>query len=272
MKPRGVAGVSPGMRVFALGFALLLTAASASAAPLKRIVCDVAGVRREALVAEPEGASADGTPLVFVFHGHGGSAGNAARSMPFHLRWPEAVVVYPQGLPTPGRLTDPEGRRPGWQPRAGEQGDRDLAFFDALLAAVKARHRVDDTRIYATGHSNGGGFTYLLWAERGGLFAAVAPSSAVLGRGADGLRPLPVFHVASPRDELVQFAWQRRQLDHVLNLNGCPPLRPEAGGLTVYPSSRGADVAVYLHDGGHRYPTNEAPALIVEFFRAHRRR
>lgn len=259
------------MLVFSLG--VWISAVASLAAPLQPLALDVAGVAREALVALPANPPADGAPLVFVFHGHGGSARQAARSMPFHQHWPEAIVVYPQGLPTPGRLTDPEGKKSGWQPAAGEQGDRDLAFFDALLAEMKRQHRIDARRIYATGHSNGGGFTYLLWAERGETFAAVAPSSALL-RPRDGrdLRPLPVFHVASPQDELVKFAWQRRMLERVLTLNGCPPLRPEAGGLTVYPSTRGAEVAVFLHGGGHKYPNDTAPALIVNFFQSHARR
>ncbi len=261
------------MRIFPVLLGLLLVAVAGRAAPLQPLFLDVEGVTREALVAWPANPPAEGAPLLFVFHGHGGSARQAARSMPFHQHWPEAIVVYPQGLPTPGRLTDPEGKKAGWQPAAGEQGDRDLAFFDALLEEMKRQHRIDARRIYATGHSNGGGFTYLLWAERGETFAAVAPSSAVL-RPRDGrdLRPLPVFHVASPQDELVKFAWQRRMLERVLIRNGCPPLRPEAGGLTVYPSTRGAEVAVYLHAGGHKYPTDEAPALIVKFLRAHARR
>lgn len=261
-----------GMRPFIILTVGALAFGVARGASLQALSVAVDGVPREALVAVPARPSERGAPLVFVFHGHGGTARQATRSMPFHSHWPEAVVVYAQGLPTPGRLSDPEGRQAGWQARAGDQGDRDLAFFDALLAELKRRQRIDETRIYATGHSNGGGFTYLLWSERGEVFAAVAPSSAVLGRGEGKFRPLPVFHVASPQDELVKFAWQRRMLQRVLDLNGCPPLRPDAAGLTTYPSPRGTDVAVYLHAGGHQYPTAEAPALIVKFFQAHPRR
>lgn len=260
------------MKMIVSLFAALLSAVALRAAPLETIACEVAGVRREALVALPEKPSAGGAPLVFVFHGHGGSARQASRSMPFHRHWPEAIVVYPQGLPTPGRLSDPEGRQAGWQGRAGAQEDRDLAFFDALLAELQKRYRIDARRIYATGHSNGGGFTYLLWSERGDVFAALAPSSALVGRGEANFRPLPIFHVASPQDELVKFEWQRRMLEHVLEVNGCPPLQPDARGLTTYPSTRGAEVRVYLHGGGHTYPTDEAPALIVKFFQAHPRR
>jgi polyhydroxybutyrate depolymerase len=157
-----------------LVLALLLTASE----PVPRH-WDVDGVRREALVVIPEATADDQpAPVVFVFHGHGGTSRQAARSFGLHTHWPEAIVVYPQGLPTPGRLTDPEGKRNGWQHAAGEQEDRDLKFFDAMLASLKSEHEIDEARIYSTGHSNGGGFTYLLWASRPDVFAAVAPSSA----------------------------------------------------------------------------------------------
>ena len=53
-----------------------------------------------------------------------------------------------------------------------------------MLTTLKKDYRVDEKRIYATGHSNGGGFTYLLWAARGDVFAAVAPCAAAAPRSA----------------------------------------------------------------------------------------
>jgi polyhydroxybutyrate depolymerase len=231
----------------------------------------VGGVTREALVSIPANARQGGAvPVVFAFHGHGGTMRQASRSFPIHELWPGAIVVYPQGLPTPSPLVDREGKRPGWQPVAGAEGDRDLKFFDAMLAGLRNDYRIDGTRIYATGHSNGGSFTYLLWAERGDVFAAFAPSSALLGRGFGQPGPRPVLHIGSPQDPLVKFAWQEKMIDAVLRLNGCGPRRPAANGYLSYPSAKGAEVATYLHGGGHRFPA-EATALIVKFFQAHAR-
>lgn len=247
----------------------LLAAARLAAAPLKRLTWTVDGVTREALVHLPATIPAGGAPLVFAFHGHGGSMAQASRSFPIHEKWPAAIVVYPQGLPTAGQLTDPKGERAGWQGRAGVGNDRDLKFFDVMFAGLRERYRIDPKRIYATGHSNGGGFTYLLWAERGDVFAAFAPSSALLARGFRKANPKPMLHVGSPQDELVKFAWQDRMIRAVLELNGCATFKPDVMGYTDYPSKSGNDVAVYLHTGGHKYPSDAAPELIVKFFQAH---
>src|SRR5262245_15859808 len=215
----------------------------------------VDGVPREALVYAPSRPTAGKVPLVFDFHGHGGTAGHAARTHHLHETWPDAVVVYMQGLNTPGRLTDPEGKKPGWQSGPGDQGDRDLRFFDAVLASMRKDYPVDEGRIYATGHSNGGAFTYLLLAKGGDAFAAFAPGAAAAGPYLVAARPKPVFHAASEQDPLVTFAVQQRTLDRVKRLNGCGD-RGEAWakGCLRYPSERGAPVVVYLHGEGHRYP------------------
>jgi polyhydroxybutyrate depolymerase len=215
----------------------------------------------------PPGAKTNLTPVVFVFHGHGGTARHAAWSFAFHEHWPEAISVYPQGLNTPGRLTDPEGRKPGWQSRPGDQHDRDLKFFDAVLARLKRDYRVDGKRIFSTGHSNGGGFTYLLWAERGDVLAAVAPSAAAALRQSGRLKPKPVMHLAGEQDALVKFAWQQATIESIRKLNGCAPEgRPWDRLCTLYPSNSGTPLVTYIHPGGHEFK-REAVPLIVKFFK-----
>jgi polyhydroxybutyrate depolymerase len=244
-------------------------AAAASDPGLQRMELQVDGVAREALVYVPSAAKTTNTPLVFVFHGHGGNSRNVARSFGIHRLWPEAIAVYPQGLNTPGRLTDPEGKRPGWQHGAGAQGDRDLKFFDAMLARLKQDYKVDEKRIYSTGHSNGGGFTYLLWAERGSVFAAVAPSGSAAARSVGKVKPKPCLHIAGENDPLVKFEWQKATMEAVRKLNGCEAEgREQAKYCTLYPSKSGTPLVTFVHPGGHSFPA-EAPALIVKFFTEH---
>ena len=232
----------------------------------QRLEFKLDGVTREALVYVPPTAKASSLPVVFVFHGHGGSARQAARSFALDRHWPDGISVYLQGLNTPGRLTDPEGKRPGWQHGAGDQQDRDLKFFDAVLLRLKQGYQADGKRIYATGHSNGGGFTYLLWAERGDVLAAVAASAAAF-RDVGKLKPKPAMHLAGEQDALVKFTWQQLTMNAVRKLNGCDGEgKPWDRQCTIYPSETGTPFVTFIHPGGHQFPT-EAPALIAKFFK-----
>jgi polyhydroxybutyrate depolymerase len=257
------------LRALSLGF-LLMAAAGAHAAGLEVRVWDVDGVSREGLVHVPAPAVMGDLPVVFVFHGHGGSMRQVSLGMSLHELWPEALVVYLQGLPTPGKLTDPTGRRTGWQSGPGDQADRDLRFFDAVLRSLRELYRVDEKRIYATGHSNGGAFTYLLWAKRREVFAAFAPSAAIAGRDYGRLDPAPVLHVAGATDDLVRFPWQELMIKVLRRTNGCGPGEPAGTHCTLYPSPGGTPVMTFIHPGGHGYPP-AASARIVEFFKAHPR-
>ncbi len=70
----------------------------------------VGAVKREALIIPPATKTDGPVPVLFVFHGHGGSMKNMEQ-LGFQKHWPEAVIVCPQGLPTvTGR--DPEGSGP----------------------------------------------------------------------------------------------------------------------------------------------------------------
>jgi polyhydroxybutyrate depolymerase len=232
---------------------------------------DLHGVKRSALLHIPKMAADQPTPVVFAFHGHGGTMANAARTFRIHELWPEAIVVYMQGLRTPGKLTDPEGKRSGWQNDIGEQSDRDLMFFDAVLATLQSEYAVDARRIYATGHSNGGGFTYLLWAERGAVLAAVAPSGSAAGRKYQRLTPKPALHVAGEKDPLVRYEWQDANMQAIKRINHCASDgRPwaSAGSLvgTEFASSTGTPFISLIYPGGHKFPADAAP-LIVKFFK-----
>ena len=235
--------------------------------PLQYHDWTVDDVKREAMVYAPASATKEAAPLVFVFHGHGGTMRSAAAGFRFHEQWPQAIVIYPQGLPTPGRLTDPEGKKSGWQSAPGGQNDRDLKFFDAMLKSARETYKVDAARVYCTGHSNGGGFTYVLWAARGDAFAAVAPSSAVGAAVMKDLKPKPVLHVAGRQDPLVKYEWQEQTINALRKLNGCEGEGKKEGDfLTVYPSPKGTPVAAYVHDGGHS-PPKDVTAVIVKFFK-----
>ena len=232
----------------------------------------VDGVSREAGVHIPKPVSVNAFPVVFVFHGRGGSIESTIKYFAFHDRWPEAVVVYMQGLPpsnTPGRKNDTV-----WQVNYGEEGDRDLKFFDAVLATLRENNSIDNNRIYVTGHSQGGSFIYLLWQTRGDTFAAVAPvatgllRASTLSKPPDLMIPKPMMHIAGRRDQIIKFQGQEATVNMVKKINGCD-LKPVKWGNNMcaqYPSSNGMPVVTYFHPGGHEMPKDSVP-LIINFFK-----
>jgi len=108
----------------------------ATAADPKKMEWTVGDVKREALVYIPEKADKEAAPVVFAFHGHGGTMKYAATKFAYHKQWPEAICVYMQGLNTVSK-TDPKGEKPGWQNIAGSNEDRDLKFFDDVIKATR---------------------------------------------------------------------------------------------------------------------------------------
>lgn len=230
-----------------------------------QIVVD--GYPRSGLVHVPPTAQQQPAPVVFVFHGHGGSAAMVASSFNLHKLWPEAIVIYLQGLNTPSQL-DPAGRKAGWQTRQGDQENRDLHLFDAVLADLGRKYRVDSRHVFATGHSNGGFFTYLLWQARSRSLAAVAPSAATTGRiGLEPLPPKPAMHLAGTQDQIVNFAAQQATMEQVKYSDHCDAAGvPWAPGCTLYPSHSGTPFIALIHSGSHTFPSS-APPLIVRFFK-----
>lgn len=250
---------------------LLIGSVAVAQPAAKQVHVKVGDITRKALVYAPPTASKTEAPVVFAFHGHGGSAENAAKDFNYQKHWPQAITVYMQGLPIPG-TTDPAGKRAGWQHEVGELEDRDLKFFDQTLARLKKDYKVDASQIYTTGHSNGGGFTYLLWAAREDTFAAVAPSSvSIANRDVKELKPKPALHVAGEKDETAPYDKQQKLMKAIQKLNGCDSKgKPWEKQGTIYPSAGGTPFVALVHPGGHQF-WEEAPKLIVRFFKEHPR-
>jgi polyhydroxybutyrate depolymerase len=228
----------------------------------------VHGVTRVALVHAPADAKIHPKPVVFVFHGHGQKARNAANEFAIHKHWPHAIVVYMQGVPTAAG-NDPDGKKFGWQYHAGENDNRDVKFFDAVLADFRRELKVDDKRIYVTGFSNGAGFTFVLWSLRGDQIAAVAPCAMHASEKMIAtFKPKPMLQIAGKNDPQQKISEQEKTVSEVARLNQCGKGQPWEKKGTIYPSKNGTPVALFVHPGRHEVP-KEAPSIIVKFFKAH---
>ena len=243
-----------------VGLLLILSARGASA---EVVSWQVDGETREAIVYAPaaSGGAAE-VQLVLSFHGYGDNMQNFQHTN-MHVAWPDAIVVYFQGLDTRGGL-------PGWQVERGGS-DRDLKLVDVALASLRETYGIDDDRIYATGFSNGGMFAYLLWAERPGVFAAYAPVAARLRSSVRPKQPRPLFHVAGERDRVVRFSDQGAAIEIAVEVNGVGATTTRCvEGCTVYGPGTPAPVMTWIHTGAHVYLRGTAER-IVAFFRDHSR-
>lgn len=226
------------------------------------------GLSRQALLYVPPSAREIPTPVLFVFHGHGGTSRDAAEMFGYHNEWREAIVVYPQGLNAPS-AADPKGRASGWMLERPWEENRDIQLFDVVLTELEGEYQVDRSRIYASGFSHGGFFTYTLWAARPDRLAAVAPISCLAPPRSAPLSPKPVFYVGGLQDAQVTIERQRESIARVVEFNGCEAGRPgRRPGVMLYASANGHDVVTFLHPGGHTFP-KPAAEPIVAFFRDH---
>jgi polyhydroxybutyrate depolymerase len=230
-----------------------------------RLTVNVDGVARHALVFAPANPG-EKSPVIFGFHGHGGSPEASVRGMAFQNAWPEAIVVYPQGMPIPTDV-DPKGLKPGWQRRPGEVGNRDLKFVDTILAKLREQYRIDDQRIFAVGFSNGAFFTYLLWLERPQVFAGFAPVAGKSELTGKFNVPKPAVQIGGEADKLVRLPDLRIAMANVRKLNGCSEQGQACGaGCARYSSSKNAPLVQWIHPGPHIYPPH-ATELIVNFLK-----
>ena len=134
-------------------------------------------------------------PLVLVFHGAGIGAERFVSYSHFSTVADRDgfLVVYPQG----------RGEKPVWDPSPGSQ---DVQFVRDLLDSLQRRCEIDANRIYATGHSNGGGMVHRLGCELADRIAAIGPvSGAYSSGGCRPSRPVPVFAIHGTADPVVPY-------------------------------------------------------------------
>ncbi|WP_078900472.1 alpha/beta hydrolase family esterase [Streptomyces sp. SBT349] len=235
-------------------------------------------------------------PLVLAFHGRGNTgAGTEEFSQLSSL---PAVVVYPEGVVGTG-----DGDRQAWQgaPYAAPGVD-DVAFTADLLDELTAELCVDERRVYATGKSNGAGFTALLACRMADRIAAIAPVAGAYypGTGEDCApsRPVPVIAFHGTGDVTIPFAgdperglpavpdWTAAWAERDGCAAGLPPrvIEPDITVSRWVGCDRGARVTqVAVTDGGHTWPgadvysgggittqTIEAHEELWRFLRVHR--
>ena len=225
---------------------------------------------RTALVHMPTKASSEKSPLVFVWHGHRGSSEKFLEKCPVHKFWPEAIVVYPQGLKTRTPY-DRKGEHTGWQHSIGDYSDRDVAFFDTMYEYFSELDIIDPKQVHCAGSSNGGSFTYILLQMRPNAFASAAPAITSHSGLKDGLSiklpPIPILHFTGKKER--SFHKQKRLVEKIVESRDARLVGNWQGrsGVHLYKSSEG-DLIWFVHSNGHRWRYIDTLPM-VNFFKNH---
>ncbi|MBU8883655.1 acetylxylan esterase [Kaistella sp. DKR-2] len=232
---------------------------------------DINGTARKALVFQPQ-LKSEKTPVIFVFHGHGGNAQFASKKIDFQNYDKETLVVFMEGIPgTSGYVVDKKGLLNGWQMFPNDHGNRDVLFFDEVLKDLTKNYNVDASRIYAVGHSNGARFVNVLWVERADKIAAICSVAAQGGRMIKGAKPLSVWMSMGKNDPLVPYGMQKQSVAMVEdNLKADPKTAVVKGDKTFYTGTDHTELVVEERSAGHEFPHESIPEMVAFFKRHHR--
>jgi poly(3-hydroxybutyrate) depolymerase len=115
----------------------------------------------------------------------------------------------------------PEGIDKSWD----ISGNRDINFVLAIIDAMVEKYDIDPGRVYLSGFSMGGMFTYHAMNKIADRIAAFAPISGYPMGGATAkanVRPIPIIHTHGTSDDVVTFANVKNNLNVWIKHNGCP--------------------------------------------------
>ncbi|WDI45106.1 alpha/beta hydrolase family esterase [Bremerella sp. P1] len=254
------------------------------------------GYTRTALVHIPKNYNAKTPPpLVIAMHG----AGGGAESILHHDNWAKLadekgfVVVAPNGLPARPRLpSNFLANPPLWnsgQLREGSPRSKidDVAYIRLLLDDLAKKVPFDKKRVFATGHSNGGGMTFRLGAEMADRLVAIGTVAGMVAvEDPKPTKPLPTLFIFGMADPVLpieggesSLPWGTRTTPPVADLmkNWAQAINCETEPTIVsdddeikkvrYRSKKnGPELTIlYLHGHGHQWPgaTRNLPPRLI---------
>ena len=172
----------------------------------------VNGTTREYIIYVPDDYTGTSSlPMLLSFHG-------LASNMEFNFNQTNFdqlaerenfIVVHPNGI---------DNR---WTVNASNNPDID--FVEALLDQLEINYKIEPNRIYSTGMSNGGNFSFTLACGLNNKIAAIASVTGLMLKIAIGdcipTRPLAILHIHGTEDPIANYAFVQGGLDFWIEHN-----------------------------------------------------
>lgn len=118
------------------------------------------------------------------------------------------LVVFPNGLNKSWDLS----------------GNTDVNFMNAIIDTLYRKYSIDRGRVYISGFSMGGMFTYYAMNKLSDKIAAFAPCSGypMGGASASATRPIPIIHIHGTADDVVSYGGVAGALQTWRTFDNCP--------------------------------------------------
>jgi polyhydroxybutyrate depolymerase len=208
------------------------------------------------------------TPLVLAFHGLTGTGSMMSDITQFSplADQEKFIVVYPDGIgkkwATPNSPTD------------------DVGFISALIDKLSDDYNIDASRVFATGASNGGMFTYRLGLELSTKITAIGVVSGYLPNYSSKsfpvpTKPVPVVHFHGTADGIIPYSEGEQATDYWVGFDECSPQADVIDMPNIDPSDgttvdemmykqgmNNSEVQLYkITNGGHTWPGTDSHAM-----------
>ena len=164
------------------------------------------GIDRDFSIYIPESYSHDlPSSMIFVFHGFGSSNNMIMFYSDFNSisERENFIVVYPQGSSFWGY---PHWNVGGWTNTSSAD---DIGFVDFLIELISQEYNLNQNRIYATGMSNGGFFSFLLACQLSQKIAAVASVTGSMTnetyQNCNPSKEVPILQIHGTDDPIVTY-------------------------------------------------------------------
>jgi polyhydroxybutyrate depolymerase len=167
----------------------------------------VDGRERQYLIhLPPKFNSSTKLPLIFALHGGGGTYKNTIKfyNLDGLADANNYIIVYPNALNKAWTMPGITSRR-----KVSDENADDVKFISILLDNLISNYKVDSNRVFCTGISRGGMFSFYLAYKLSNRITAIAPVCGGISKTVAGdysfQHPIPVLMINGTDDPLVRY-------------------------------------------------------------------
>lgn len=243
-------------------------------------------VRNYLINLPPNYNEAKDIPIVFFFHGAGGSSAQAEKDYGFSEKAnaEKFAIVYPNGISSDGFLGLKYWNAGDCCSYSMKHNINDVKFISLLIDKLMLKYpKLSPQKVYLTGISNGAMMCYRLASELSNKITAIAPVAGPMMITENvPQRPVPVLHIHSVNDKKVPYdggiglaGFRFSSVDSTLKtwatFNNCSTTIKVITKTSLYTITQWSDCknnaivkCIKTKDGGHSWPGGTKSRVLAD--------